>query len=178
MCLSSTLVAHDYSKFPNEFFDYHLQAAVDEIEDQDVFNLIQENVNNLKIAGVSDYAKLELLNLIEEGFKIDRFNMAKLIEVLQIANACDNATEVLIKAIEYQSVITRDHMMSLLDTLLIANPANNATKVIIKAIEEGVEFGPKERLRLAEISRTANARENVEKIRKALHERALAENAG
>ena len=141
LCLSSTLTAHDYSNFPNEFFEYHMKAAVDEIEDEDVFNLIQENVNNLKIAGVSDYAKLELINLIEEGFKIDRFNMSKLIETLQFANACNNATEVLIKAIECNSTITQDHMLCLLDTLLQANPANNATKVILKAIACDIDFG-------------------------------------
>ncbi len=54
-----------------------------------------------------------------------------------------------------------------------ADASNNATTIILKAIEHGVKFGLKERVKLAEVSKVANARSNVEKIRKALHEREI-----
>lgn len=77
----------------------------------------------------------------------------------------------IIKAIEHDSTITTDHMCSLIQTLTLANPSNNATKIILTAIDKGIKFGPKERTLLAEVSQVANARKNVEKIRKALHKR-------
>lgn len=168
---ANSLVASHTLILSDEFVEYHLSAALEEIEDEDIFYLIQENVDNLKNAGTSDDSANELINLIEEGYKIDPFNMAKLIETLKHANASNNATRVIVKAIEYNSTITTDHMISLIQTLTHANASNNATTAIIKAIEHGVKFGPKERLKLAEVSKVANARSNVEKIRKALHKR-------
>lgn len=156
-----------------EFISYHLKVATENIEDEEIFHLIQENIKNLKDRGASDTAANELINLIEEGYTIDPFNISKLIETLTYRDASNNATKVMIKAIEYDSSITSDHLFNLIQTLGYADASNNATDVILSAIKQGVKFGPKERRHLAEMSKIVNAKKNVEKIRKALHERAL-----
>lgn len=176
--IGTSLFAHNEIAISDEFASYHLKIAVAEIEDQDVFYLIQENVANLKICGASNAAADELIHLIEEGYKIDSFNMAKLVETLVHADASNNATKVIIKAIEHDNHITSDHLTSLINTLAHANASNNATKVLLQAIEHGIAFGPKERRLLAEMSKIVNAKKNVEKIRKALHERAKANPKG
>lgn len=167
---ATSLVANHPSTFSDDFAEYHLSATV---EDEDVFYLIQKNIDNLKNAGTSDDPANELINLMEEGYKIDPVNMIKLIETLQWANASNNAKEVIIMAIEYHSPITTEHMIDLIQTLAHANASDNAAAIVLKAIEYGVPFGPKERLMLAEVSEAANARSNVERIRQALHERAF-----
>ncbi|GEM_PF-2262951 len=171
LLLCSSLAAKDSMILSDEFVAYHIGVANEEIEDEEIFYLIEELVDGLNHAGTSNYSAKELINLIEEGHKIDPFNMAKLIALLKMANASNNATWVIVTAIEHDSPITTDHMISLIETLAHANASNNATTIILKAIEHGVPFGPKERLKLAEVSKIANARSNVEKIRKALHER-------
>lgn len=176
--MGTSLFANHEIAVSDEFLSYHLKVAVAEIEDQDVFYLIQENVANLKNCGASNAAADELINLIEEGYRIDSFNMAKLIETLVHADASNNAAKVIIKAIEHDNAITSDHMISLINTLSHANASGNATKVILQAIEHGVAFGPKERRLLAEMSNIVNAKKNVAKIRKALHERAKANPKG
>jgi len=145
--------------------------AFEEIQNEDAFYLIQENVNNLQNADATNDSTRELLNLIDEGYIIDPFNMSKLIETLTHANATNNATKIIIHAIQHNSPLTPDHLSCLLNTLAHANASNNATAIILKSIELGIKFGPKERRLLAEISRIANAKKNVEKVRKALHER-------
>lgn len=47
-----SLLASDPSIFTNEFIEYHLKTAIKAIEDEDVFDLIQINVDNLKDRGV------------------------------------------------------------------------------------------------------------------------------
>ena len=172
LCFSSFTVHATFIP-SDEFIQYHVQVAMEEVEDEDIFNLIQENVNNLDHAGTTNNSAQELIHLIEEGYKIDPFNMSKLIEILRHANASNNATTVIVKAIEYDSTITPEHLSTLIRTLGHANSCANATTIILKAIEHGVKFGPKERALLAEMSKIANARGNVEIIRKALHERAM-----
>jgi hypothetical protein len=99
LLLFTTPLAADNTFTPShEFVEYHLKVAMDEV-DEGVFNLIQENVNNLKNRDASDDSANELINLIEEGFKIDPFNMAKLIGTLTFADASNNAKRVIIKAI-------------------------------------------------------------------------------
>lgn len=169
LCLFNTFIVEAYSP---EFIEYHVRTAIEEAENEDIYLLIQQLIADLNNAGMMDYSTRELINLIDEGYKIDPFNMAKLISVLDFANPSNNATKVLIKAIETNSTITSDHFASLIKLLTHANPSNNATKVIIKAIEHGINFGPKERLLLAEAGKVANARTNVEKIRQVLHEKA------
>lgn len=184
------------------------EAAAMAVEDDYVFYLIQENIDNLDIANTSDSAAKELISLIEEGYMIDALNMAKLISLLDHANPKNNATKVILKAIENRTPINADHLSSLItlldyanpsdcaakilmkaieynapinsnhlgaliNLLTHANPSNNATAVLLKAIECGIKFGPKERMLLAEASKTANALKNVDKIRNALHEREL-----
>lgn len=191
-----------------EFVEYHLRAATTEVEDDYVFYLLQENIDDLDRANTCDSAARELINLIEEGCLIDALNLARLISLLDHANPQNNATKVILKAIEHRTPINADHLNSLITLLdhanpsdcaakilmkaieynapihsnhlglLIkllthANPSNNATFVLLKAIECRVKFGPKERVLLADASRTANALNNVERIRKALHERVL-----
>lgn len=203
-----SLCATENLPLSEEFVEYHLRAATTEVEDDYVFYLLQENIDNLDIANTCDSAAKELINLIEEGYIIDALNMAKLISLLDHANPKNNATKVILKAIEHRTPINADHLNSLITLLdhanpsdcaakilmnaieyntpinsnhlgsLIkllthANPSNNATAVLLKAIECGVKFGPKERMLLAEASKTANALSNVEKIRKALHEKEL-----
>lgn len=204
----STVSATENLPLSEEFIDYHLRAATMEVEDDYVFFLIQENINNLDMANTCDSATKELINLIEEGYIIDALNMAKLISLLDHANPKNNATKVILKAIDHRTPINADHLnslialldhanpsdcaakilkraiecnapinsnhlASLIKLLTHANPSNNATDVLLKAIECGVKFGPKERMLLAEASKTANALSNVEKIRKALHEQEL-----
>ena len=169
---SSTLAAYESAILSDEFAAYHLRVAVEAIENEDVFNLLQENIDNLKMCGSSNAAANELINLIEEGYAIDAFSMAKLIDTLTYANASNNAMKVIIKAIEYKSPLSPEHLSSLIQTLGYANASNNATAVLIAAINHGIPFGPKERILLAQLSTQANAKKNVEKIRKALHERA------
>ncbi len=93
---TNCLTAIETSILSDEFVAYHLKAAVEDIEDEDIFNLIAINVENLKYCGTTKSAANELINLIEEGYKIDAFNMAKLIDILQIANALKNTTKTLI----------------------------------------------------------------------------------
>lgn len=169
--LTSTLAATQSFTPSDDFYRYHIRVATQEIEDEDIFYLIEENVKDLKNVQITDYAAKELLNLIEEGFLIDPFNMAALIETLKNVSACDNATKVILKAIEYNSPITTDHMVSLIKLLGHVSATDNATKIILKAIEYGIKFGAKERIALAKMSKDVSARSNVEKIRKALHER-------
>lgn len=192
----------------DEFIDYHLRAATIEIEDDYIFYLLKENIDNLDSANTCNSAAKELINLIEEGYLIDALNMARLISLLDHANPKNNATKVILKAIEYRSPINAEHLNSLIDLLDHANPSNcaakilmkaieynapinsnhlgslinllthaspsnNATAVILKAIKCGIKFGPKERMLLAEASKTANALKNVKKIRKELHEQEL-----
>lgn len=168
---SGVLSANQQTIFSDDFFAYHLQAAMQEIENEDVFKFIEENVNNLSLAGTSDFAATELIHLIEAGCKIDSFNMAKVIETLNNANASKNATKVLIAALDYENSLNSNHLATLIETLSNANAANNATKVLLKAIECGIPFGPKERLLLAEKGKEANAKKHAEKILNALHER-------
>lgn len=191
-----------------EFIDYHLRAASIEVQDDNVFYLLRENIDNLDIANTCDSAAKELINLIEEGYIIDALNMAKLISLLDHANSKNHTTKVILKAIEYRTPINTDHLnsliillnhanpsdcaakilikaieyntpinsnhlSSLITLLAYANPSNNATAVLLKTIECGIKFGPKERMLLAKASKTANALNNVEKIRKALHEQKL-----
>lgn len=173
LLFTSSFAASNALTFSDEFYEYHLTVAVDEIEDEDIFNLIQENVNNLKDRGASDDSANELINLIEEGYRVDSFNMSKLIETLTYKDASNNATRVLIKAIEHNSSITSDHISCLIQTVAHADASNNATAVILQAIDHGIKFGPKERFHLAEVSKVVNAKKNVEKIRKALHEKQI-----
>lgn len=161
--------------YPQEFVDYHVQVALERIEDETIFLLIQQNIEDLQNAGLLDYAAKELIFLIEEGHKIDSYNMSKLIETIDYANPRKKATEIIIKAIEFDSEITPTHLAALIKLLTHANPTDDATKILIYAIERGIPFGAKERLLLAEASKVANARSNVEKIRKALHERTMRE---
>lgn len=178
LLFGSSLAANHDSSFSDEFAEYHLKIAIEEVENEDVFNLIQENVKDLKNRDASDTAANELINLIHEGYKIDSFNMSKLIETLIHKDASNNAATVIIEAIEHNSPISSDHLSSLIKTLAYADASNNAAAVLFKAIEHGIEFGPKERLHLAEASKVVNAKKNVEKIRKALHERALEKGQG
>lgn len=156
-----------------EFAEYHLKAAVAEVQDEDIFNLIQENINNLKNVNITNDAANELIFLIQEGYKIDAYNMSKLIETLTWISASNNATKVMVKAIEFNSTINVDHMISLIKTLSHVSATDNATTVILKAIQHGISFGLKERLQLAEVSKMVSARKNVERIRQALHEREI-----
>lgn len=170
---SSILSATDSSIFTEEFIQYHVNVGMHEVEDPDLYRLINENVKNLEHKGASNQAANELINLIEEGFKIDSFNMALLIETLNYKDASNNALKVILKAIEYHNFITSDHVRLLIDLLDHVNAANNATTVLLKAIEHGVPFSVKDRLHLADLSKHANAKGHVEKVRKALHEREL-----
>lgn len=155
----------------DEFIAYHISVAVNEVEDEGVFQLIQENVNNLQDCTARENATIELLHLIQEGYKIDSYNMAKLINTLTYVDASQSAKRVIIKAIEYQSLITVDHITALIKTLGNVSAAENATEILLKAIQCGISFGLKERTLLAEMSKQVSAKKNVEKIRKALRER-------
>lgn len=170
LLLFTNFLAANNASISDKFIDYPL-ISVNEIEDEDIFNLIQENINNLKNRDASNDSANELINLIKEGYTIDPFNMSKLIATLTYRDASNNATMVIIKAIEYKSPITPDHLTCLIRTVAHADASNNATAVILKAIEQGITFTLKDRLLLAEISKVMNAKKNVEKIRKALHER-------
>ncbi len=141
----------------------------EEEQEEALFYLIQQNVCNLKHRGASDEAARELMNLLEEGYMIDPFNMTKLIETLTYVNASDNAKNVILKAIAYNSPLTSDHLFLLIQTLAQVNAADHATTILLKAIECGIKFRPTERLHLAELSKIVNAKPYVETIREALH---------
>lgn len=173
MIYTASLTASHTTILSDAFVEYHLKAAVEEVEDEELFYLIQENIENLTHVDLRDISANELNNLIIEGYKIDPFNMARLIELLKHTDASKTATKLIINAIEYHSMITADHMIALIQTLPHANASDHATKIILKAIESGVKFGLKERRYLTGVSRMANARKNVEKIREALHTREM-----
>jgi hypothetical protein len=170
------LLAHSLSAnndfTPSDGLTLHpLIVAMEEMADPYIFSLIQLNVDNLKNRDASNESASELMNLIEEGYKIDPLNMSKLIETLTHRDASDNAMLVIIKSIEHDSTITTDHMSFLIQTLGQVNASDNATAVILSAIAHGVDFGPKERFLLTAMNKMVNAKQSVESIRKALHER-------
>lgn len=169
----STIIADEEMIITPEFAEYHIKAAVAEIEDNDIFNLIQANIDNLKNVSAAKDATNELIFLVQEGYKIDSYNMSKLIETLTWMPASTYAANVLVKAIQYNSQITLEHMTKLIKTLDHVSATDNATTVILKAIEQGVPFGLKERCLLAEMSTMISAKKNVERIRAALHLREI-----
>lgn len=171
----ATITVSGYSNpiLTKEFVDYHLKLATDEIEDEAIFQLIQENINQLKNRQTSTDSTNELIYLIEEGYKIDPFNMAKLIETLTYKDASYPASLVLVAAIKHNSPLNSDHIYQLIQTLTHAEGTNQATTVILTAIECGIKFGLKERIQLTEVSKVAHARKNVKKIRRALHEKEI-----
>lgn len=171
LACSTYLTATPSSDLSDHFVAYHMNPFMEDIEDEDAFELIQELVNELEYASLTDTAADELMNLIEEGYRIDSGSMHSLIDALQKAIALSNAKKVIIKAIEYKSPLNTDHIVSLIQTLTYANPTNSATEILLKAIECNVPFRMKARLELAQASKCANARSNVKKIRKALHKR-------
>jgi hypothetical protein len=165
------LAANDTIALSDEFVAYHLKVAVDQIEDKDIFDLLQVNIDNLKNREASDHSANELINLINEGYKIDPFSMSKLIDTLTYKDASNNAARVIIAAIEHGSKITRDHLYSLIETIGNADASNNATTVILTAIEHGTSFSTKDMIHLAKVSLMSNAKKNIEKIRSALHKK-------
>lgn len=75
----------------DDFVRYHLQVAMEEIEDEDIFNMIHTNILNLQNANIVHDSAEALIFLIEAGHKIDPYNMALLIETLDYANALSSA---------------------------------------------------------------------------------------
>lgn len=172
LLLLSTFASNSAFSFSDEFINYHISAAVEGV-DEDVFNLIKENVKNLENVNVTTFAANELVNLIDEGYSIDPYNMASLIELLTwYSTVSNNAASVIIKAIENDSVLNQDHKLTLIKHLAHVNARNNATEILIRSIQLNIKFTLKERAMLAELSRNVSAKGSVERIREALHEKA------
>ncbi|MCB1135676.1 MAG: hypothetical protein KDK78_05355 [Chlamydiia bacterium] len=146
----------------------------EEIQADYLFELIGLNVDNLDFASTSSTAAGELVCLLQEGYRIDSGNLLKLIELLDSAIARKNAAHVLMQAIDYRCELTPQHMVMLIKKLDHASATGQAKDIILHALDAGVPFGPVERYVLAQMSTMATARNNVEKIRKALHQRAAA----
>lgn len=169
LCVFASNKAYSFS---DEFIDYHMKVAVEGV-DEDVFNLIKENVKNLENVNVTTFSANELINLIDEGYSIDPYNMASLIELLTwYSTVSNNAASVIIRAIENESVLNQDHKLVLIKHLAHVNARNNATEILIRSIQLNIKFTIKERAMLAELSRNVNAKASVEKIREALHKKA------
>lgn len=172
LLMLSTFASNNAFSFSDEFINYHMNAAIEGV-DEDVFNLIKENVKNLENVNVTTYSANELIILIDEGYSIDPYNMASLIELLTwYATVSNNAANVIIKAIENESVLSQDHRLTLIKHLAHVNARNNATKILIRSIQLNIKFTLKERAMLAELSRDVSAKSSVEKIRQALQEKA------
>lgn len=172
LILLGSLASNNAYSFSDEFINYHMKVAIESV-DEDVFKLIKENVKNLEDVNVTTYAANELINLIDEGYSIDPYNMASLIEKLTwYSTVSANAARVILKAIENDSILNQDHKLVLIKHLAHVNARNNATEILLRSIQLNIKFTIKERALLAELSRDVNAKASVERIREALHEKA------
>jgi hypothetical protein len=148
----------------------------------ELFNLLDEGYvidpyNMSKLIELLDHASpcnnatKVIFKAIECQSPITADHISSLILLLQHANPRSNVTKILVKMIQSNIPFNEKHLGNLITLLTFANPSNSATTILLTAIECKVKFGPKERFLLAEASKVANARSNVEKVRKALHDR-------
>jgi hypothetical protein len=149
----------------------------------ELFNLLDEGYvidpfNMSRLIGLVDHAnpcnnatKVILKAMVCKS-PITADHISSLIVLLDHANPRNNVTKILLQAITFKIPLNEKHVAALIAFLGNANPSDSATTILLKAIECGISFGPKERFLLAEASKIANARNNVEKIRKALHDKA------
>lgn len=149
---------------------------------QELANLLDEGYvidarNMTRLIGLLDHANpcdnatTVILRAIEYRVPFTAEHITFLIMLLDHANPRGNVTKILTKAIVCKVSLNQKHLAALIALLARANPSDSATAVLLKAIECDVKFGPKERFFLAETSKMAGARTNVEKVRKALHDK-------